>query len=219
MYSSIDNTVYINGYGAGARSSAEYGRTAASNLLEYFNNSMQTQSVEFPDISNVKDASNEEFNQKMADYDTAIANMQKAVSSMPPVNFKYQYTPEKSPYLNRIALMGAAYQEMGARTSVSVAELDKKFNDAGEPNLSSQAGDINGDGQIDLGEYAASIVLADSLDGVVDGEISSQGLDASAAYSQKTNWAVANNVYRAIYYNYGLKQAQDAFLSDPNNIK
>lgn len=192
MYSVINNTAYITG-----------------------NNGIYDNYIQNPNVKYGRNAAS-----NLMDYfkQSAPTNTNTRLDNLPPVDFQYYYSPNCPQGISIDSLMGAAYEEMGKKTEISVKELDDKYIAAGETNLSAAAGDINNDGKIDLGEYAASILATDGMDGYLNGSISSRDLDNTVIYAQKQNYNTTNNIYKAYYYNFNLNYAKNAFLSNPNNL-
>ena len=167
-----------------------------------------------------------------------------ARNPMPPINFEYRYIPNGR--YSYKALMGNAYEELGKKTEVSVAELNKKFDSDKQkieamnkeilarnpnspvvnPDFTAEALDLNRDGKVDIAEYATSIMAADMLDGDqtkcdvknLDGVITNKGEDASMALYMKQNVQNAKALFNEIHKTFQLDKAMNEFKSDPNNM-
>ncbi len=166
----------------------------------------------------------------------------------PPLEFEYRYIPQGQ-YSTK-ALIGNAYEELGKKKEVSVAELNQKLNansqkinelnkqidelHKNDPNykpvainsdFTADALDINGDGKVDVGEYATSTMAADMLDNNpsgcdiknLDGVITNKGEDASTVLYSKQNVANAKGLFTQIYNKFNLNQAAQEFGANPNN--
>ncbi len=163
---------------------------------------------------------------------------------MPPLQFEYRYIPQGK--YSTQALMGNAYEELGQRTEVSVAELNQKLNQdkqkieelnkqilarnpessVAHPDFAADALDLNEDGKVDIGEYATSTMAADMLDGNpskcditnLDGVITNKGEDASMGLYMKQNMKNAKTVFNDIHKTFQLDKAMNEFKSNLNNM-
>lgn len=139
------------------------------------------------------------------------------LSALPPLQYEYRYMPQGP--VNTKAVLGAAYEEMGENEELSVKELDSRF--APDDNFTSEALDLNKDGNVDIAEYGSSILAADMLSksdkpnpANVDGTINKKGFDAVLAYTQKSNASAATKLYSNIYNTYNLGEAKKEFKAD-----
>jgi len=168
----------------------------------------------------------------------------------PPIEFEYRYIPQGQ-YSTK-ALIGNAYEELGKKKEVSVAELNQKLNANSQkitelnkqidelhkndpnyksvsvnPDFHADALDLNGDGNVDVGEYATSTMAADMLDNNpngcdiknLDGVITNKGENASMGLYSKANVANSKGLFTQIYSNFQLGKAAQEFCSDPNNLQ
>ena len=176
-----------------------------------------------------------------ASYTKDIANSPE----MPPLQFEYRYIPQGK--YSTQALMGNAYEELGKRTEVSVTELNKKLDADKQkieemnkqilarnpqavvvhPDFTAEALDLNGDGKVDIGEYATSTMAADMLDGDqakcdiknLDGVITNKGEDASLGLYMKQNVQNAKALFNEIHKTLQLDKAMNEFKSNQNNME
>lgn len=207
--------------------SVKYGRNTTANYFEYLksytSNPIKKEDL---DMSNISQLDQDQFDKKMKAAEDALST--PAV----PLKFTYKYLPElKIDFnnLNKMSLLGTAFEELGKKVSVSVADFNenlKKAFDKDDPEkMSAEAMDINHDGQIDVGEYASSILLADMLSTNtqeldpknIKGEINNDGQNNSLAYINKKNLAQASEIFKGIYDYFGLNKAAEEFKADPNN--
>lgn len=138
-----------------------------------------------------------------------------------PIQFSYQYIPQGK--YSTIALMGNAYEELGKRTEVPLNELNKQMVMS---NVSADALDINGDGKVDIAEYATSTMAADMLDKDqtqckienLDGVITNKGENASLNLYRKENVEQAKGLFKEIHQTFALDKAMSEFKSNPNNM-
>jgi len=212
MYSVSNNVAYIDGQngiydGVIKNSSVKYGRNAADNHVEYLNDAKR------PNLKEVHKSSKGDFQKKSDEW----------LDNLPPLKFEYRYMPN-SRKVDTQALMGAAYEEMGKNTEIKTEELSAKLQEAFGDNASAKAVDLNKDGNIDLGEYSASVLLADIMSkkspilNGANGVITDEGQNKTLPYASKRNYGVAYKTYNAIYQQYDLKSAQEEFLKDKNNL-
>lgn len=204
--------------------SIKYGRNAAANYKSHIE-TYTTKPNDFnkADFSNLSQLSNDQFDKKTKDVSDKI----DADLAKPPVNLKlkYKYLPEENidpKNINKMALLGAAYEELGKRMSVPVEELTALMQKAGGAEFSAEALDINKDKQVDVGEYASSILLTDMLStdsenvdaNNIKGEVNTLGLNKSLAYASKKNIVKAAEMFKAIYNTFGLVQAYEEFTKE-----
>lgn len=238
MFETINNNVaYINGTkgkydGKIDNPAVRYARNAMDNYVEYAN-VVAEQLRDFPDMRNLDQLSEDEYEFRMQEFEEAIAAMPD--KKMPPLNFRVQYTasPVHYRFISRDAVLAVAYEEMGKKTSVSARELTKKMQKSADTilgekqvKMSAKALDINSDGKISLGEYASCVLLEDALsenDSYFDirninGTISTDGENALLNYGMVNNYNVARMCYKNIYNKYHLADAEKAFLSDEGNL-
>lgn len=221
-YTTIVNNIAISNGDKGPydskinNASVRYGRNAIANHLSHMLSGGKS------DLSNLqeKDLKSDTFEKKMAQNE-AVAN-----NNTP--NFEYKYLPGNVSYENidKMALLGAAYEEMGQRTEASVDELNKQIQVSFGPEFSAEALDLNGDKKVDVSEFAASVLLGDmaaknpqELDRKnITGAIGSKGELNMLAYFHNKNKAVASSVLGEIHKIFGLEDAKKEFEKDPNNL-
>ena len=233
MYQNLGNVAYINGsngaYGlAGLQNPINYSKNAINNYQKYIKD-FKFETTEMPDLSGLTGLSEDKFESKMQEMNSAIAKIN--AQKMPPVNFSCTYMPTSK--IDTVALMAVAYEEMEKRTSVSTNEMTQMLQSTADlltgqkgSQMSAQSLDINNDGQIDVAEYGASILVEDALSADknlvdsrnINGTFNNQGENALFAYGVKNNYALASATFKGIYQMYGLDRAQNEFLSNPNNL-
>ena len=190
--------------------SEKYGRNAINNYYSYLEAPMSDNAfspapiLDFglnPNAADENAAKLEKFTKENDEY----------LKSLPPLEFEYRYMPNihKRGEIDKEALFGAAYEEMGGRTEVRVKDVDKTFGITSD--YSSEALDINKDGNIDIGEYSASILAADMLSksenpepSMIDGTINQKGLSKVYEYTKKSNAQAAANLYANLYNQFQL---------------
>lgn len=231
MYSVVNQKAYINGEkgiydGKVQNDSVRYGRNSVDNNKKYLEDYTIKSKAQWPDLKGLSKSSAEEAQQKLGKLDAAIDENDKWLNSLPPLEFEQRYMPKNNGKPDKMALMGAAYEEMGKRTEMDTKELTSTLQEAFGDKVSAEALDLNHDAKIDLAEYSTSILLSDilstdssapSIKGVT-GTINNEGQDASLAYASKKNYDIAARTYRAIYQTYDLGKAQQEFKQNPNNL-
>ncbi len=204
-------------------SSVRYGRNAVNN----YNNYLMEFAKPLPDIPNMKgieSLSSDEFTKKAEAFQKALDEI-----NLPPIDFELRYQSESTPTgkVDVMSLLGAAYEEMGKNFSLGVKAFTEKLQKAfGKGEISAEALDTNGDNEIDIAEYSASILAADMMstdsstlsDSNITGTITNQGQNASLALINKNNYGIANQIFGAIYRNHNLGEAQQQFKNNLNNI-
>lgn len=194
-------------------SSVTYGRNAVENNLQYMEAPLRNDiynpapildfsATESADVRNAKAL------QKFADKNDAYLN------SLPPLEFEYRYAPLVFDQpLDRKAVLGAAYEEMGAK-ELSVEEFENRY--LIDDTYTAKPLDINKDGKIDIAEYGANIIATDVLSKgttdvtKADGVINAKGLNAVLAYTKKSNAEAAAKLYAEVYNRYQLGSALDS---------
>ena len=168
MYQTIGTCAYIDGTkGKYSKKisdpSVRYGRNAINNLKGYYKD-LHQKPVEFPDMKNFTSLSEEEQNKRLKQLDKATKSLK-----VTPMHYQCQYMP--ADYIDKLALMGAAYEKMGKKTCISVQEMMKNLQkeiplgtDYPSLRFNVHSMDVNKDGAIDLSECATGILIADSLD-------------------------------------------------------
>lgn len=194
--------------------SVRYGRNSVQNFYSYLQQPLVNDNNVIPpilDFSAKPEAQekNIELMEKYAKENDAYLN------SLPPLEYEYRYMPNihRQGEIDKNALLGAAYEELGGKKEVSVKDLDNAF--AINENYSTKPMDINQDGKVDVGEYASSILAADMIsnNGEIKGTINKQGHDAVMEFTKKANSAAAAQLYSALYNQFGLSDAAKNFNS------
>lgn len=183
--------------------STRYGRNAVENYYTYVEKPIVADKMNTPPILSGSDSDADKLNNFLKENDEYL-------KALPPLEFEYRYMPQMPKgQIDKKALLGAAYEEMGKVNEMSVEEMDNRF--APDDSFTSRALDINKDGKIDNGEYATSILAADMLSksdtpdtANIDGTINKKGFNAVLAYTQKSNAAAAAALYSNIYNTYNL---------------
>lgn len=238
-YEIANNTAYIDGSKgpySGKLKSAKYGANAMRNYNAYIKDFQVDTTSPNPDTF-TKGASVK-----------SIRNMEKEAKKLegehlPPVNFVLRYAPQMGKIkaffsrmftgavIDKQALLGHSYEEMGKKASISVEEADapfreEAFSDINE-NLTSKAFDVNDDGKIDVSEMAVSTVIADVLSKdeseippelqildlkKADGSYTNDGENKMLAFCKEENLETASAVVKDVHSKLKLNKAQDKFL-------
>lgn len=224
-------------------SSVKYGRNSIANYFKYIESyKSNTLTADALDFSNSKEMLNGEFATKIDEANKALKT--------PQVNVKFNliYMPEPKGLnklfakiknlfgnkndqpnpinLNRMALLGAAYEELGRKVSVSVQELSQKLQEAFGQKFDAKFLDRNNDNEIDIAEYSVSILMADMLSKDqtalkpenITGEITNDGENASLAYANDKNYTAAIRDAESIYNSLNLSEAKSKFIAKENNL-
>lgn len=201
--------------------SVKYGRNAVDNYYSYLEQPIVTEMLNptastapILDFSGTPQAAEDNIKklEKFTNSNDAYLN------ALPPLEYEYRYMPNihKTGEVDKDALMGAAYEELGRRKEVSVKDIND--NMAIDTNYTAEPIDINKDGKIDIGEYGSTILAADMfsksdtpLTGNVDGTITNRGHQKVYEYTSKNNAQAAANLYKSIYNQYNLGEAAEKF--------
>ena len=197
-------------------SSVRYGRNAVENYYTYLEHPIVTDKMtpapilDFGLHPNAAEKNTDKIDKFLAENDEYL-------NALPPLQFEYRYMPQmQKGQIDKNAVLGAAYEEMGQTKELSVQELDSRFTP--DKEFTSEALDVNKDGKIDIAEYGASILAADMLSKSsepdltnVDGTINKQGFNAVLAYTHKSNIDAATKLYSSIYDKFNLNSAQQEF--------
>ena len=185
--------------------STNYGRNAVSNHLSHMEAPFVNDNNAVPPVFKFTPSLENDANNFCA-LEEYLDNNDAYLNSLPPLEYEYRYLPNFSQgKLDKEALLGAAYEELGQVKEISVEEFEANYLDE---NQTAEAIDINKDGKIDLAEYSTTIVAADILSKdttdphKADGVINGKGLDAVLEYSNKSNLAAASKLYQNIYNTY-----------------
>lgn len=247
MYEINAKTAYINGSkgiydNKITNPSVRYGRNAANNYQGYISD-FQIDIVDLPKMKGLSKLSKDEFEAKMAQLDEVVEKLN--AQKFPPINFEYTYSELNDDSIDMMSLMGASYEELGG-VFVKTSELSKKLKDTFTPSifkqiisnikalikgrptskityhrekLSAKGADLNNDGKIDIGEYAANILASDLYsDGKIDGKINNQGENQLINDAKKENLIQTKVRYTALYQKFNLNEAQQEFLNNSNNL-
>ncbi len=196
--------------------SVKYGRNAVSNFINYMeqpitNDKMNPAPIlDFGMSPTAPEENAEKINKFLKENDEYL-------KSLPPLEFEYRYMPNvQRGTIDKNALMGAAYEEMGKKQNVDVKEIEGMYGK--DSALTTKPLDLNNDGKIDVGEYSSSILAADMLSkspepnmNNVDGTINNKGYDAVLEYTKKSNSEAASKLYSNIYNNFELGNAAKEF--------
>lgn len=212
-----------NGINSDKDESIRYGKNAAANYKSYVE-SYTTKPLDPKDydLSRLTQLDNDQFEKRLNRTSQAIDEDMSA--SLTPINFNYKYLPEEKvdpQNINKMALLGAAFEALGKRMSVPVDELTATMQKAGKTDISAETLDINNDKQVDVGEYASSILLQDMLSSDsenidannIKGVINNSGMNKSLAYVNKKNINKAVELIKNIYKTFGLVDAYKEFTS------
>ncbi len=205
-------------------SSVRYGRNAINNHIGYLNSYVPGK-VDLPNLKDLHTLPKDEFNKKMVELEESLNRLDDTINNLPPLDFELRYAQNKNG-LDKLSVVGAAYEELGQRQEVTVRELSDNLKEGLGENFTAEAMDLNKDGKINLGEYSASIVLSDILSEKSDnitikdanGIITNDGQKRMLPYGLDKNIKMASKIYQAIYDCYDLDNAQEKFLSDDNNL-
>ncbi len=199
--------------------SVRYGRNAVENYFSYLEKPIVADNMNSAPILDFSLSQNAAENN--ADkLDKFLKENDEYLRALPPLQFEYRYMPQmQKGQIDKQAILGAAYEELGQVEELSVKDLDNKF--APDETFTSEALDINKDGKIDIAEYGSSIIAADMLSksdspdiNNVDGTINKKGFDALLKYTQRSNAEAAAKLYSNIYNTYNLGEAKKDF--NPN---
>ena len=193
--------------------SVRYGRNSVQNFYSYLEKPIVSDNNPTPpilDFSTNQNAADKNI-EKMEKYTEAN---DAYLNSLPPLEYEYRYMPNIHKYgeIDKDALMGAAYEELGERKDVNTKDLDKTF--AINNDYSTAPMDVNKDGKIDIGEYGASMLAADMIssdDGKIDGTINNKGHNAIFELTKKANAEAATQLYSSLYNQYNLGDAAKKF--------
>lgn len=219
-FTTISNVSYINGQSGGCDNkvkdpNVKYGRNAMWNYYEYLNEMGFGRS------------------------DKLIGEDQtQYLTKDPSLNSSLKYLPEEKPNkenLNKMALLGASFVDLGNKLSIPLAQMNKLVKNAFGENATAEAFDINNDGQIDLAENATALLIKDMAGKVdsktaiqngnlelnadnIDGTITNVGENNFGAFVAMKNLGTNKQTTKAIYETFQLNEAKNIFEKDPNNM-
>lgn len=191
--------------------SIRYGRNAVDNHDKFMQAPIANENYAIPPVFNFSPnakASEENIN-ALEDFIDANDSYLK---SLPPLEYEYRYIPNfTNGNLNKKAVLGAAYEELGGVKEISVKDFENKY--LLDDSQTAEPMDINKDGKIDVAEYGANMIATDVLSKgttdpmKADGVINAKGMNAILEYSKKSNAAAATKLYANIYNTYNLGSA------------
>lgn len=209
----VNNVAKINGEKGfysdkTADKSTCYGRNAIRNFNVYQQRLWNPELAS--DLSNLAALDIDTFEKKMKQFETFLDE------GLPPFDYEVQYMP--SAKLDKKALFGAAFEEIGQMSEIRVDVLSKIMQNRMDAQIgknsirmSARAMDLNRDNKISVDEYSASILLKDALSRGdkfakknVKGSFTRNGANALIHYQMATNFKVANSTYQKIYDSYKL---------------
>lgn len=218
-FTTVNNVTQITGVNAtysGKVKNADvnYGRNAMFSYYEYLHELAFGEAGQFPGTGPAKNE-----------------------SEKPSINFSLKYMPDEKvtpETINKMALLGAAFADLGNKLSVSVEQINRKVQSAFGEKASAAAFDINGDGQIDVAENAVAILIKDMGDATptkeaaekksinlgaenIDGVITNTGENNFTAFLSLQNVDSNKQTVSQIYQAFKLDEAKNIFASDPNN--
>lgn len=192
--------------------SVRYGRNSVQNFYSYLEKPIAEDNNATPPILDLG-LNPDAAENNIALMDRYTKENDAYLKSLPPLEYEYRYMPNihKKGEIDKDALMGAAYEELGRRKEVDVKALDKTF--ALDKDYSTSPMDINKDGKIDIGEYGTSILAADMIsnNGNINGTINNKGHNALQELTKKANAEAAATLYGSLYNGFNLGNAASKF--------
>ena len=195
-------------------SSVKYGRNSVSNHIEYLHEPIANGVYTTAPILDFSPTAEAQEN-NIKSLEEFVQSNDKYLESLPPLNYEYRYVPKFTDgNINKKALLGAAYEEMGT-VELPVEKFEKLYLPSSD--MTAKPMDINKDGNIDIAEYGANMIAADVLSKnttditKADGSMNSTGMNAILEYTKKANAQAAVNLYNNIYTSYNLGSAINEF--------
>lgn len=194
-----------------ADESVKYGRNAVDNHVKHMQAPIVNDNFSVPPVFDFSPTSKSSDSNLKAMEEFANAN-DAYLDSLPPLQYEYRYIPNFTKgNLDKKAVLGAAYEEMGGVKELPVKEFENRY--LLDESQTAEPLDINKDGKIDIAEYGANIVATDILSKgatdpmKADGVINAKGMNAILEYSKKSNAAAAANLYANVYNTHKLGSA------------
>jgi len=190
--------------------SERYGRNSVQNFYAYLEQPLTKDNNATPPILDFS-PNPEAAAKNIQNMEKYIEENDKYLASLPPLEYEYRYMPNihRKGEIDKEALLGSAYEQLGQRDEVSLDDLERTF--APTKDFTYAPMDINKDGIINKNEYSTSILAADllskpagtNIDGI-DGTINNQGHSALQELTKKSNAQEAAALYTALYDKYNL---------------
>ena len=226
-FSIVSNIAIINGDkgpydGKVNNASVKYGRNSVANHYSFLNAFLNAPADKKNDFSNMneKDLKSDVFEKKMT-HNENLANSNTS-------NFEYKYLPgQVNPQnIDKMALLGSAYEEMGQKTEISVDEMNKQIQNSFGNQISAEAMDLNGDKKVDIGEYSATILLEDMAGKDpnkmdiknISGTITDKSEENMLGFFNVKNKDTTKKTLTDLYNSFRLVEAQKTFIGDSNNL-
>jgi hypothetical protein len=236
---SNDGITYINGSNGIydnkiSNKNVKYARNAANNYLSAYSVE-NMQSVPTPPNKpvfkiNSKKSTNV-IDKYLSKLDKYIEKLDKVESRIPTGKFNLKYAELNGEKYNPISAVAMAFEELGKSLTIKVSDLSEMISKTFSKDLknlvSADALDLNKDGVVDAGEYAASIIVEDMISSNpsgklnasdVNGEINQEGQNQLLAFANKNNYETAHNIFKQVYNDFALDKSLNEFKSDPNNL-
>lgn len=195
--------------------SVRYGRNAIENHLTYLEEPLVNDN---PNPAPILDFSTnpQAIDKNIENLEYFIEENDNYLKSLPPLEYEYRYMPNVvNGQIDKKALLGAAYEEMGGVKELPVEEFEYRYMI--DDTMTAEPLDINKDGKIDIAEYGANILATDVLSKgttdvtKVDGTINTKGMNAILEYTKKSNAKLATDLYSNLYHTYNLDKSVDDF--------
>lgn len=200
--------------------SVKYGRNALANFFRTYSTKPLTE-----DKFEFSSAKGADFDKQMAANEALAAKLKEQSENMPVPDFEYQYMPQKANSTNfdKMALMAAAYEELGQNTEIPLEELNNKVQSAFGDKVSADALDLDGDKKVDIAEYSTGILLEDILskdssNPNITGVINKKGQLKALSSLTSENQTRTNNALKTMHKIFELNTAKKEFESDSNNL-
>ena len=199
--------------------SVKYGRNAVENHFSYMEKPIAN-ALFNPNPAPILDfgISEKADENNIKNLEAFVDSNDKYLASLPPLEYEYRYMPQlEVGKVDKKALLGAAYEELGGIEEISVEEFEHRYM---SDDMTAEPLDINKDGKIDISEYGANILATDVLSKgttdvtKVDGTINTKGMNAILECSRKMNALAATKLYTDLYNTYGLASARSQFKAE-----
>lgn len=195
--------------------SVRYGRNVVDNHFAHVLSPIVKDNMAVPPVLDFSQQSEaQDFNLKLLE--KYADKNDEHLKSLPPLQYEYRYMPNLSVgKVDKLAVLGAAYEEMGKVKELPVKVFEKRF--LIDETYTAEPLDVNKDGKIDISEYGANIIAADLLSKgttdpmKADGVINSKGMSAILAYTKKSNADAAAKLYSNIYNTHNLGSQLNEF--------
>lgn len=189
--------------------SVRYGRNSVANHQNLIMSTVESGMTGVPPIIDLM-PDDKTMDNNIKKFHAFADDNDKYLKSLPPLEYEYRYMPKPvDGVIDKKAALAAAREELGT-ASMPIREFEHNFLPNHDYTIKPL--DLNKNGNIDVQEYAVSMLAADMLSKnnpnitKIDGSINSKGMDAVMEYAKISNAEAAAKLYSQIHATYSFNE-------------